>query len=110
LPTFVLPDGTKVSGVQIFEVADGTTVPAGTFIVADWRKLRFENYKTFTVRIGQGIVGSATAANIVSDFESNLYTLIGESRYHLWIYENEKTAFLKTTFAAVKTAIELTTP
>jgi hypothetical protein len=109
-PPFVLPDGTKVSGVQIFEVADGTTVPAGTFIVADWRKLRFENYKTFTVRIGQGIVGSATAANIVSDFESNLYTLIGESRYHIWIYENEKTAFLKTTFAAVKTAIELVTP
>ncbi len=106
-PPFVLPDGTKISGVQIFEVADGTTVPAGTFIVADWRKLHFENYKTFTVRIGQGIVGSATAANIVSDFESNLYTLIGESRYHLWIYENEKTAFLKTTFAAVKTAIEL---
>lgn len=106
-PPFVMPDGTKVSGVQIFEVADGTTVPAGTFIVADWRKLRFENYKTFTVRIGQGIVGSATAANIVSDFESNLYTLIGESRYHIWIYENEKTAFLKATFAAVKTAIEL---
>jgi hypothetical protein len=106
-PPFVLPDGTKISGVQIFEVADGTTVPAGTFIVADWRKLHFENYKTFTVRIGQGIVGNATAANIVSDFESNLYTLIGESRYHLWIYENEKTAFLKTTFAAVKTAIEL---
>lgn len=105
-PPFVMPDGTRISGVKIFEVADGTSVPAGTFIVADWRKLRFENYKSFSVRIGQGIVQSATAANIVSDFESNMYTLIGESRYHLWIYENEKTAFLKTTFAAVKTAIE----
>jgi len=106
-PPFVMPDGTKISGVQIVEVADGVSVPAGTFIVADWKKLRMENYKSFTVRIGQGIVGSATAANIVSDFESNMYTLIGESRYHLWIYENEKVAFLKTTFAAVKTAIEL---
>jgi len=106
-PPFVMPDGTTISGVRIVEVADGVSVPAGTFIVADWKKLRMDNYKSFTVRIGQGIVGSATAASIVSDFESNMYTLIGESRYHLWIYENEKVAFLKTTFAAVKTAIEL---
>jgi len=106
-PPFVMPDGTTISGVRIVEVADGVSVPAGTFIVGDWKKLHFENYKTFTVRIGQGIQGSATAANIVSDFESNMYTLIGESRYHLWIYENEKTAFIKTTFAAVKTAIDV---
>jgi len=106
-PPFVMPDGSTISGVRIVEVADGVSVPAGTFIVGDWKKLHFENYKTFTVRIGQGIQGSATAANIVSDFESNMYTLIGESRYHLWIYENEKTAFIKTTFAAVKTAIDV---
>lgn len=106
-PPFVMPDGTTISGVKVVEVADGVSVPAGTFIVGDWKKLHFENYKTFTVRIGQGIQGSATAANIVSDFESNMYTLIGESRYHLWIYENEKPAFIKTTFAAVKTAITL---
>lgn len=106
-PPFVMPDGTTISGVKIVEVADGVSVPAGAFIVGDWKKLHHENYKTFTVRIGQGIQGSATAANIVSDFESNMYTLIGESRYHLWIYENEKTAFIKTTFAAVKTAIDI---
>lgn len=106
-PPFVMPDGSTISGVRIVEVADGVSVPAGTFIVGDWKKLHFENYKTFTVRIGQGIQGSATAANIISDFESNMYTLIGESRYHLWIYENEKTAFIKTTFASVKTAIDI---
>lgn len=106
-PPFVMPDGSTISGVRMVEVSDGVSVPAGTFIVGDWKKLHFENYKTFTVRIGQGIQGSATAANIVSDFESNMYTLIGESRYHLWIYENEKTAFIKTTFAAVKTAIDI---
>lgn len=106
-PPFVMPDGTTISGVKLVEVADGVSVPAGTFIVGDWKKLHIENYKTFTVRIGQGINGSATAANITSDFETNMYTLIGESRYHLWIYENEKTAFIKTTFAAVKTAIAI---
>ncbi len=105
-PPFVLPDGTTVSGVRIVEVPDGVSVPAGTFIVGDWKKLHYDVYKSFTVRIGQGIQGNATAANIVSDFESNMYTLIGESRFHLWIYENEKVAFIKSTFAAVKTAIE----
>lgn len=104
-PPFAMPDGTVISGVKIIEVADGVSVPAGTFIVGDWKKLHLENYKTFTVRIGQGINQSATASLITSDFETNMYTLIGESRYHLWIYENEKTSFIKTTFAAVKTAI-----
>jgi hypothetical protein len=104
-PPFVMPDGTTISGVRIVEVEDGETVPAGTFIVGDWKKLHRDVYKGFTVRIGQGIQGNATAANIVSDFESNMYTIIGESRYHLWIYENEKVAFIKSTFAAVKTAI-----
>lgn len=104
-PPFVLPDGTRVEGVAVVEDPYGV-LAAGNFIVGDWKKLHRDVYKSFTVRIGQGIMGSATAANIVSDFESNMYTLIGESRYHLWIYENEKTAFIKSTFAAVKTAIE----
>jgi len=104
-PPFVLPDGTRVEGVAVVEDPYGV-LAAGNFIVGDWKKLHRDVYKSFTVRIGQGIQGSATAANIVSDFESNMYTLIGESRYHLWIYENEKTAFIKSTFAAVKTAIE----
>lgn len=105
IPTFVMPDGTKVSGMRVFEVND-STIADGTFIVGDFRKLKRRVYKEFTIRIGQGIQGDATAANIVSDFESNMYTMIGESRQHLWIYENEKVAFVKSTYAAVKTAIE----
>lgn len=109
-PPFVLPNGEKISGVQIIEVNDGTTVADGSFIVGDFKRLHRLVYKAFTVRIGQGIVGSSTAANIISDFEANMYTMIGESRLHLWIYENEKVAFTKSTFAAVKTAIELVAP
>lgn len=106
-PPFVLPDGSKVSGVQIIETQNTDVVPAGTFIVGDWKKLHRMIYKAFTVRIGQGInKGLDGNADVQSDFESNMYTLIGESRQHLWIYENEKVAFIKTTFAAVKTAIE----
>jgi HK97 family phage major capsid protein len=105
LPPFVLPDGTRVAGVRVLEVNDDTVAP-GSFIVGDFRKLKRRVYKSFTVRIGQGIQGSTTAGEIVSDFESNMYTVLGESRQHLWIYENEKVAFVKSTFAAVKTAIE----
>lgn len=106
-PPFVLPDGSKVSGVQIIETQNTDVVPAGTFIVGDWKKLHRMIYKAFTVRIGQGInTGLDGNAPVQSDFESNMYTLIGESRQHLWIYENEKVAFIKSTFAAVKTAIE----
>jgi len=107
LPTFVLPDGSKVSGVLIVEVSDGS-VADGSFILGDWKRLKYNVYKTFTIRIGQGIntIDIAGTPTIVSDFESNMYTLLGESRFHLWIYENEKVAFVKSTFNAVKTAIE----
>lgn len=105
-PPFVLPDGSRVSGVQIIETQNTDVVPAGTFIVGDWKKLHRRIYKAFSVRIGQGInTGLDGNATVQSDFESNMYTMIGESRQHLWIYENEKVAFIKTTFAAVKTAI-----
>lgn len=105
-PPFVLPDGSRVSGVQIIETNNLDVVPAGTFIVGDWKKLKRRIYKGFTVRIGQGInTGLDGLATVQSDFESNMYTMIGESRQHLYIYENEKVAFIKSTFAAVKTAI-----
>jgi len=107
LPPFVLPDGTRISGVQIVETNNTDVVPAGTFIVGDWRRLRRRVYKGFTVRIGQGINTGLVDGSVTvqSDFESNMYTMLGESRLHLWIYENEKVAFVKSTFAAVKTAI-----
>lgn len=105
LPPFVLPDGTRIENVQVVEVNDDT-VAAGSFIVGDFRKLKRRVYKEFSIRMGQGIVGSATAEDIASDFEKNMYTVIGESRLHLYIYENEKVAFTKSTFSAVKTAIE----
>lgn len=106
MPTFVLPDGSKVAGVQVIEVNDDS-VAEGSFVVGDFRKLKRRIYKGFTLRIGQGILESSTAANIHSDFESNMYTMVGESRLHLYVYENEKVAFTKSTFAAVKTAIEV---
>jgi len=109
LPPFVLPDGTRIEGMAIVEDPYGV-VAAGSFIVGDWKQIHRDTYKSFTVRIGQGIQGSATAANIISDFESNMYSLVGESRYHLWGYENAKVAFVEGTFAAVKTAIESETP
>lgn len=109
LPSFVLPDGSRVSGMRVFEVNDDT-IPVGTFIVGDFRKLKHRMYKGFTIRIGQGINFLGPEGGVQSDFESNMYTILGESRQHLYIYENEKVAFVKATFASVKTAIEAPVP
>ena len=103
-PPFVSADQKLICGVPLIEVFDNTLAD-GAFIVADFKKLHRFVYKSFTIRIGQGIVGDAVAANIASDFEKNMYTIIGESRFHLWVYKNEEPAFIKTTFAAAKTAI-----
>ena len=103
IPAWVAPDGSRVGAMTVVEEND---VPAGTFRVADLSKLRVQNYKEFTIRMGYGITGSATAADIKADFDANLITMIGESRYHRWIYENDKTALVTATFAAVKTAID----
>lgn len=102
MPTFVTPDGTKVAGVQIVEVNDDT-VAVGSFVVGDFRKLKRRVYKAFTIRMNYGI--ELVGGVVVSDFETNKMTILGESRLHLYVYENEKVAFVKTTFAAVKTAI-----
>jgi hypothetical protein len=53
-------------------------------------------YKDFSIRIG--FTGD--------DFEKNLVTLLGESRNHLWISENEKIAFVYDEFDTAKTALE----
>lgn len=110
LPPFVLPDGSRIEGVRVVEVADGVSLTAGNIIVGDFRKLHLDSYKDFTIRIGQGIVGSSTAANIMSDFESNMWTVIGESRDIIWNFSNDVTAFVKGSLASIKTAIEIPEP
>lgn len=105
LPPFILPDGSKIAGVVVIETQDATNVPAGTFIVGDFRKIHRRVYKPFTSRIGQMGIYDAGSGVYYSDFEANLYTVIGEGREHLYHYKNDETAFVKSTFAAVKTAI-----
>lgn len=110
LPPFVLPDGTRVAGVAIIETQDDAHVPPGSFIIGDWRKVKRRVYKGFSLRMGQfGLVteGTTSITNVMSDFECNLYTFIGESRMHLYHYKNDETAFIKDTFANVKTLIAM---
>lgn len=102
LPPFVLPDGTSVAGVRVVEEMN---IDAGDFFIGDFRKIKQRIYKPFSIRIGQGINVDGDS-NVQSDFESNMFTMIGESRFHVWLYENEKPAFITDTFAAVKTVID----
>lgn len=108
IPSWVAPDGKTISGVRVLETDDTDNVDAGEFIVGDWRKIKRRVYKPFNLRIGQGINGSSTAANITSDYETNQYTYIGESRLHLWHHKNHETAFIKSDFDTVMEAIDTT--
>lgn len=110
LPTFVLPDGSRIEGVRLVEDATGLVVTAGNILVGDFSKFHVDEYQGFTIRIGQGIVGSSTAANIKSDFECNMLTIIGESRHHFWNFSNQTVAFVKGSLSSIKTAIEAPEP
>jgi HK97 family phage major capsid protein len=92
MPPFVGADGQVVNGVRVVE---NTKIPAGFYLMGDFTKAHVRTYKEFSIRIGY----------TNDDFEKNLITLLGESRVHLWISENEKIAFVYDQFSVAKTAL-----
>lgn len=99
MPPFAGANGDTVMGLT---VVPNVAIPVGSFLIGDFRRAHVRTYKGFTIRIGYGI----NAAGTESDFERNLLTILGESRLHFYVSENEKIAFVYDTFANVKTAIE----
>lgn len=97
MPPFVSADGQVVNGVRVVQ---NTKIPAGYFLMGDFTKAHLRTYKEFSIRIGY----------TGDDFERNLITLLGESRVHLWISENEKIAFVYDQFSVAKTALETVPP
>lgn len=93
MPPFVDGAGEVVNGVRVVQ---NTKIPAGYFLMGDFTKAHVRTYKEFSIRIGY----------TGDDFEKNLITLLGESRVHLWISENEKIAFVYDQFSVAKTALE----
>lgn len=91
-PSFVSEDGTVVDGIR---VVAKPTIPVGTFIVGDFRNVNIRNVWDYTVRFGW----------VDDDFTKNLVTMVGESRFHIYITDNERRAIIAGAFADVITAI-----
>lgn len=82
----------NIDGVQV--VAQ-PSLPSGEFIIGDLKNVQLENVWGYTVRFGWEN----------DDFSKNMITMIGESRLHLYISENDKRGIIKGTFADVKAGL-----
>lgn len=93
MPPFATESGDIVNGVRVVQ---NTKIPVGYFLMGDFSKAHVRTYKDYSVRVGY----------TGDDFEKNLVTILGESRVHLWVSENEKIAFVYDQFSVAKTALE----
>lgn len=72
-----------------------TAVTQGEFIIGDFNYLNIRDYVVLTITFGWEN----------DDFTKNLVTMLGEKRLMAYIKNQYKTAFVKDTFANVKTAL-----
>jgi HK97 family phage major capsid protein len=93
MPPFATESGDIVNGVRVVQ---NTKIPVGYFLMGDFSKAHVRTYKDYSVRVGY----------TGDDFEKNLVTILGESRVHLWISDNEEAAFVYDQFSVAKTALE----
>lgn len=93
LPPFITKDGKQIEGVQVMTKP---FINQGEFVVGDFKLVNLYNVWTFKVLIGMEN----------DDFGKNMRTLIGESRFHLYLTQNDRRAFVKGTFANVITALK----
>lgn len=70
-------------------------IPVGKVFVGDLKKIMLSNYLPYTVKIGW----------VNDDFIRNQFVILGESRFHLFVKELDKAAFLYDNIATIKTAI-----
>lgn len=96
LPPFMDASGRMIEGVMVIAKPQ---ITAGTYVIGDLKNINLLNVWGYTVRIGWEN----------DDFSKNLVTMLGESRYHVYITDNDKRGIVQGTFAAVKTAIESAT-
>lgn len=71
------------------------TIPAGKIFVADLDKYNVSNYLPYVVKIGW----------INDDFIKNQFVILGESRFHAYVKNHDKQAFIYDDIETIKTAI-----
>jgi hypothetical protein len=70
-------------------------IPAGKIFVGDMKQMNVVNYVPFSIRIGW----------INDQFITNMFTMVGESRYFQFVKELDKQAFIYDDIATVQAAI-----
>ena len=90
---FQTEDGSVVNNLRIVVK---TQIPVGQYLIGDMSKAHLGIYEAFTLDIGF----------VNDDFTKNLVTILGESRTHFFIAEEERKAFVYDSIATAKTAIE----
>lgn len=93
-PSASLFNRVVIGGVAIIPFED---IPAGKIFVADMGKYNVTNYVGYTIRIGW----------INDQFIHNEFTMVGESRFHAFVKELDKQAFIYDDIATIKAAITL---
>lgn len=93
IPRFVTV-GNRMS-VNGLEIVFTTQQTKGTFVLGDLKKYRVRRYKNKLVMGWDA-----------DDFSKNLRTIIAESRWVKYVSTNEKTTFVKGTFATIIAAIK----
>jgi len=70
-------------------------IPAGKIFVADMKMMNVINYVPYSIRMGW----------INDQFITNMFTMVGESRYYQFVKQLDRQAFIYDDIATVKTAI-----
>lgn len=92
LAPFTTADGRNIAATPVIE---DNNIAVGYLLLGDMNKYHIQMYQDFFVQWGWEN----------DDFSKNLVTVIGERRFHQWVSDNEKIAFVYDTFANIKTAI-----
>lgn len=91
-PTASLFSEVTIGGLRIVPEQD---VPVGKIFVADMSKYNTTNYMSYKVSIGR----------INDDFIKNQLVILGESRFHAFVKNLDKLAFVYDDIATIRTAI-----
>jgi len=91
-PTATLFDRVNIGGVTVIP---DRSIPAGKLFVCDMSKYNTTNYLPYTVKMGW----------INDDFIKNQFVILAESRFHAFVKELDKQAFIYDDIATVEAAI-----
>lgn len=93
-PSFTLFNDKKIDGIRI---VPKTKIPDGKILIGDFNKLNIVDYIMYSVRIGW----------INDQFIKNLFTMLGEGRFYVYVKQLDQRAFIYDDVENILAGIEL---